>query len=721
MELRELAERILYGTTLDEKLVVAEALTDARPGEAVALPPRPGRPEPLRLDQARERVAFPGATELDRPGARGRVLHFFANHELLAAELMALALLRFPDAPRSFRMGLARTIADEQRHLRLYLERMRADGVALGEIPVSAFFWDCLRDVASPTDFVAGMSLTFEQANLDFSRAYADAFRACGDASTADALERVYEDELLHVGRGLAFFERTRGDDDARDTFEAWRARLTWPLTPARGRGRLFDAEGRRRAGLSEDFIDQMRVFGASKGRPPSVFSFDPSCEHAWLHGTGSPLGREARALEEDLDLLPLVLARHDDVVLVRRRPSIAFLRSLAAAGFAIPELVTDVDAIEHPHVASLEPWGWAPDVATTYAPLARRLRALGRPLDERVAIARRVNRKSFALRVMEALREEGALGELGDRRGGDDPRVDLAPGALCDDAESALDAIAAGLSQGRVMRVKGERGTSGRHQRRVMDEAELPDVRRWIANQLARQPGLVVEPELERRADLSVLARVDAEGSVVVEGITRFLVDARGRYRGTVLGAPSFGLDERTTRFLHGEGREPRFVATCLGRAARAAGRALAAEGYVGPFGVDAFVHETAGVLRLRPVIEVNARYTMGHVGLALTRRLAPGVGGLFALLRVRETGPFAAFASRLSAELPVRPGARTGRLEAGAVFLNDPSVATEVLAVMVVGTPLSTLIQSTLIQRFGAERAGDPRGGSDRLGGRG
>src|SRR6185369_14542659 len=115
MELREFAERVLFATTLEEKLQCPELIVDEQPGSALEAPLAPGRPPELRFkSQGSSRVDFPGMHRLHEERERGRLLHFFANHELLATELMALVLLRFPEAPAAFRKGVLQTLRDEQ-------------------------------------------------------------------------------------------------------------------------------------------------------------------------------------------------------------------------------------------------------------------------------------------------------------------------------------------------------------------------------------------------------------------------------------------------------------------------------------------------------------------------------------------------------------------------------------------------------------------------------
>src|SRR5205814_4420565 len=132
----------LFAATLEEKLRAPAVITDTKPGSPLVTPETPGRPAGLHFKSHGPRqTEFPGLHRLEREEERGRLLHFFANHELLATELMALALLRFPDAPAAFRRGVLQTLKDEQVHTRMYLERMKECGIQFGELPVSGYFW----------------------------------------------------------------------------------------------------------------------------------------------------------------------------------------------------------------------------------------------------------------------------------------------------------------------------------------------------------------------------------------------------------------------------------------------------------------------------------------------------------------------------------------------------------------------------------------------------
>ncbi|MCK5923799.1 MAG: DUF455 family protein, partial [Methylococcales bacterium] len=122
----QIAERILFAESLDEKLRMIDAdQVSFEDRSSVKLSGKrilPGRPVELlfthsnRQIDKRQAPPLPATPHLVNEENRGILLHFFANHELLAAELMSLALLRFPDAPKAFRKGLYQTLREEQRH-----------------------------------------------------------------------------------------------------------------------------------------------------------------------------------------------------------------------------------------------------------------------------------------------------------------------------------------------------------------------------------------------------------------------------------------------------------------------------------------------------------------------------------------------------------------------------------------------------------------------------
>jgi uncharacterized ferritin-like protein (DUF455 family) len=194
------------------------------------------------------------------PAQRARILHGFANHELQAVELFAWALLAFPDAPAAFRRGLLRILAEEQTHVALYLDRLRAHDTAFGDHPVSGYFWGKTDDLGSPVRFVCAMSLTFETANLDHAADHARAARDAGDPATADVLERIARDEVRHVAFGWRWLGRLKRPD--RSMWDAYRENVRWPLRPALSRGRTFHPEPRLAAGLDEEFVRRVAAAG---------------------------------------------------------------------------------------------------------------------------------------------------------------------------------------------------------------------------------------------------------------------------------------------------------------------------------------------------------------------------------------------------------------------------------------------------------------------------
>ncbi|MBX3202352.1 MAG: DUF455 family protein [Labilithrix sp.] len=222
----------------------------------------PGRPPELVVTERADKTRG-----LRAPSGRARALHTFLHHELQAAELMAWALLAFPDAPAEFRQGLVRIALDEIRHMRLYAEQIERLGHRVGEFPVRDWFWTRVPTCRDPASFVAVMGLGLESANLEHTATFASRFRDAGDEEGARVQETVGLEEIAHVRFGVRWFERFTGGLD----FAAWARALPAPLTPLLMRGRPLRREARRRAGQTERFLDELEAWqpGPAANAPP--------------------------------------------------------------------------------------------------------------------------------------------------------------------------------------------------------------------------------------------------------------------------------------------------------------------------------------------------------------------------------------------------------------------------------------------------------------------
>ncbi|MSP25648.1 MAG: DUF455 family protein [Myxococcales bacterium] len=209
----------------------------------------PGRPPELRIVLRARRTRG-----LNTKSGRARALHTFFHHELQAAELMAWALLAYPNTPQSFRAGLIGIARDEIRHMRLYANQVERLGHALGDFPVRDWFWERVPRCADAASFCAVMGLGFESANLEHALSFAGRFRAAGDEEAAQVQELIGAEEIPHVRFGAHWFGKFTGSLQ----FEDWARALPPPLSPMLMRGTPLAREARLAAGQPAEFVDAL-------------------------------------------------------------------------------------------------------------------------------------------------------------------------------------------------------------------------------------------------------------------------------------------------------------------------------------------------------------------------------------------------------------------------------------------------------------------------------
>jgi uncharacterized ferritin-like protein (DUF455 family) len=250
-------------TSLEHKLAPPPPPSTWSPTPHRWLLERPGRPPALAPREGRKKAVRPGALKDD--GKRAEVLHTFLHHELQAAELMAWALLAFPETPLAFRKGLLGICLDEVRHLGLYRDHLVTLGHPFGSFPIKDWFWERVPGPAiTPAHFVARLGIAFEGGNLDHGARFVHAFESAGDPRAAAIQAQICDEEVAHTAFALHWFRVFTGDVD----FERWRAHLPEPISPSMTRGTPLNLEARRRAGYPAAFLDVLASWGTDHAGP---------------------------------------------------------------------------------------------------------------------------------------------------------------------------------------------------------------------------------------------------------------------------------------------------------------------------------------------------------------------------------------------------------------------------------------------------------------------
>lgn len=430
----------------------------------------------------------------------------------------------------------------------------------------------------------------------------------------------------------------------------------------------------------------------------PTVFVFNPFAEGYIARGRAFAPTKHQTLLAADLANLPQFLGQRDDVVLVAERPSAAFLHGLQRAGFSPPEFVELRNGRLDPagnlcrrRLGRLRPWAWGPDSVTLLAPLLARLEGDAHS-------ARDYFNNDIARLYSKAWSAAFLRKVLASCRAADEPSApgptwlcsELEAGTAVETLEEALGAIAAIRSRGhhRVL-VKEAYGLAGHNAVRLWEPEILPAQRQWLAHALRGDRPLVVEPWLEREMDFSVQLEMGARGLELC-GYTGLLNDPKGQFLGNWAEAEHPRcLPARVATLLGGQGDIAGRLLRLYGEIFSVLEAELQRVGFEGPVSIDALVYRAPeGGCRVKPVVEINPRYTMGRLTVELMRRACPGSSGLFRLItqaQARAAGfhDLASYARGLAERAGLRlEGAPITRLRQGALCLNDPGQAQVCLA---------------------------------------
>lgn len=222
----------------------------------VAMPDRPARPDrPLLLPPSQ----MPNRRKAGSEANRVALLHALAHIEFGAIDLALDAAGRFGAAmPREFVDDWMSVAADEALHFALLDRRLRALGSSYGALPAHDGLWEAAE--ATAHDLAARLAvvpMVLEARGLDVSPATIERLERVGDPRSALILQRIYTDEIRHVGVGARWF-RYLCDSSSESPASTWQA-----LVARHFRGTLkppFNDSARESAGLPREFYAPIAV-----------------------------------------------------------------------------------------------------------------------------------------------------------------------------------------------------------------------------------------------------------------------------------------------------------------------------------------------------------------------------------------------------------------------------------------------------------------------------
>lgn len=308
-----------------------------------------------------------------------------------------------------------------------------------------------------------------------------------------------------------------------------------------------------------------------------------------------------ARQLRHDLGFLPMIWAEEGDKVVVEdietAKEAFRHLGLKAKGSWHSWKEISDLLDTRHPE--EIAPWGW--DQALFHRFVKAGVSPALLPMRNRLEEIRQMSHRQWAAEhVLPAMRLlPNTVGEA-------TPAANVGVFLAWLHGHGHIVAKAPWSSSGRGIRyLDGQNHTSYGVQ-----------LYNWVRNVVDRQGCIMMEPYYNKVSDFAMEFISNGRGTVRYCGLSVF--DTRsGAYTGSIL-----DTEEEKMKRLEAWISVDQLI-MIKEQLTMVLSRELG-NSYRGPLGVDMMVVSVDNQLKVHPCVELNLRRTMGHVALALTRRLA-------------------------------------------------------------------------------------------------
>lgn len=339
----------------------------------------------------------------------------------------------------------------------------------------------------------------------------------------------------------------------------------------------------------------------------PNIFYFNPTCEMAIANGTVSwQPNRMLRQFEEDLELIVAFLASKEDIVLLRKLPSKGHRKKLEDFGIELPTMLQIDEALADSAFAQkplnqITPWGWSPALVNQMKTILPNC-ADQHPLsvstqwdDSSKNLFSRTTASDILQKIISNNDSEIVSKTV-------IPRVCTSEKELIENHQELQKSI-----------IKAPWSSSGRGIQIVDREEIHPSILNWCRGMLKEQGYLMIEPLLNKQLDFAFQFEIKKH-RVDYLGTSWFTTNEKKAYTGNYLQKELAPIPKEAQQLLYEN--EEHLVASLIKELEKAyLGK------YQGMAGVDAmFVLDNVGNNRIHPCVEINLRYNMGNVAMALS-----------------------------------------------------------------------------------------------------